>query len=181
MMKLQQVEKIIKEETVYQGKKINVKMAQTICPSGNPALREKVERRNGTAILALTEDNEVILEHNWRYAFKEDILCLPAGKTDSGESYLAAAKRELEEEAGIQAENWVNLGIIRPAPAYSDEEVGLFLATGLKEGKKSWDEDEYLLVEKVPFAEFAELIRDNRINDARTLLAYYRYLEYKML
>lgn len=124
-------EKIIDVNRIYEGKKINVDVLKVKMPNNKEAIREIVDRKNGVVILAIDDENNVIVEEQYRNTFKRGIVGLPAGKRDGAEDLLDTAKRELEEETGYKAESWVSLGEFYPAPAYSNEIVYPFLATGL--------------------------------------------------
>ncbi len=97
---------------------------------------------------------------------------IPAGKLDfAGEDYLEAAKRELREETGLTADEWSELGIFYPAPAYSDETIMMFLARGLHQGERELDEDEFIDVKAVPVSELLEEVMAGRLPDSKTQMA----------
>ena len=108
------------------------------------------------------------------------MIAYPAAscKMDSAaEGRLSAAQRELREETGYTADNWQELGDFHPTPAYCDENITLYLATGLHLGQRELDEDEFLNVVAVPLEELVADIMAGRITDGKTqtaiLKAYY--------
>jgi ADP-ribose pyrophosphatase len=120
----------------------------------------------------VTENNEVIVERQYRYPIDRVITEIPAGKLDSREEdRLSAAKRELREETGLTADEWIDLGGFYSAPAYSDEYISMYMARGLHQGKQELDPDEFLDVEKVPLSELVEDVMAGRIPDAKTQTA----------
>ena len=106
---------------------------------------------------------------------------IPAGKLDSKtEDRLSAAKRELEEETGYTAEEWIDLGDYYPAAAYTDERISLYLAKGLRQGKQKLDADEFLNVMAVPLEELVEEVLNGTITDGKTQAALLKaYLRLK--
>ena len=96
-------EKIIDVNRIYEGKKINVDVLKVKMPNNKEAIREIVDRKNGVVILAIDDENNVIVEEQYRNTFKRGIVGLPAGKRDGAEDLLDTAKRELEEETGAIA------------------------------------------------------------------------------
>lgn len=167
-------ERILKEESVYEGKKISVKRAKTLCSNGKEALREKVIRKDGIVVLALDREKNVILERIYRYAMGREILALPCGKVEDGLSPLETAKKELLEETGYLANDWVELGKGFSAPSYSTECVYYFLATDLVKKEQNLEDDEELKVLHIPFDEFVKEIRSGEIDDAKSELCYYK-------
>jgi len=97
---------------------------------------------------------------------------IPAGKLDSkSEDRLAAAKRELEEETGLCAKEWIELGDYVPAAAYCDEVIALYLAKGLYKGQRHLDEDEFLNIRYVDLEELVEDVMQGKITDGKTQVA----------
>ena len=97
---------------------------------------------------------------------------IPAGKLDSfTEDRLSAAKRELEEETGYTATEWIDIGDYYPAAAYCDERITLYLARGLSLGQRHLDEDEFLNFEAIPLSQLVEEVMAGRITDGKTQVA----------
>lgn len=168
-------EKTLESHKVFDGQLLHVYKDEVLCPNGNKSTREYIKHQGAAAILALTEDNKVVLERQYRYPLKKALIEIPAGKRDEGEDLEATAKRELHEETGYVAENLVSLGDFYPTCAYSTEVIGLFLATGLVKKHTHLDPDETLEVFEVPLEEFFQMCEDGRINDGKTLAAALRY------
>lgn len=165
-------EKGINSTLIYEGKLLHVYKDDIILPNGKEATREYICHNGAVAIVALTDNNEVLVERQYRYPFHSEIIEIPAGKLDyKDEDHLSAAKRELREETGYSASSWIELGEIYPSVAYTTEIIWLYLARGLKKGERHLDDDEFLDVEKVPLREMVNLIMEGKIGDAKTQTA----------
>lgn len=139
--------------------------------NGKEAWREVVHHPGASAVVAIDEENRIIMEKQFRYALNDYLLEIPAGKLDAGEDSLVCAKRELEEETGIIASEWISLGTIATSPGFCNEVIHLYVAKGLSKGQIHWDEDEYVEVERYTFDELLQCINDEKIKDSKTLSA----------
>ena len=165
-------------QEIYDGVIVHLYKDTVQLPNGNPATREVIRHIGAVAVVPVTDDGNVIVERQFRYPLNEVITEIPAGKLDSAaEDRLSAAQRELREETGYTADNWQELGDFHPTPAYCDENITLYLATGLHLGQRELDENEFLNVVAVPLEELVADIMAGRITDGKTqtaiLKAYY--------
>jgi len=159
-------------EAVFDGALLHVRRDKVRLPNGAPAGRELIRHVGAVAVVPLLDDGRVIVERQFRYPIDAVITEIPAGKLDSKqEDRLEAAKRELREETGYTADNWQSIGDFHPAAAYSDENITLYLATGLNKGEQQLDADEFLLVKAVPLKELVEDVVSGRITDGKTQAA----------
>lgn len=162
-------ERTIESKTMFQGRIITVLLDTAGLPDGGTAQREVVLHPGGVAILALDEADNVALVRQYRYPLHGLLLELPAGKLDPGEDHRPAALRELSEETGLEAEEYTYLGHILASPGFCDESLHMYLARGLKRSAQHPDEDEFLDVVTMPFAELADRVMDGTIADAKTV------------
>ncbi len=171
-------EKTVKKKYVYNGKIINIRKDDALLPDGNPCIREVVEHPGGVCIAALTENNELIFERQFRYPYMDVLLELPAGKLEKGEDPLLAGKRELLEETGFEAEEYYDLGKFYPSCGYTDEIIYLYLAKGLSFKGQKLDEDEFINTETISFDDAVRMVNNNEIPDGKTqaavLKAYFK-------
>jgi ADP-ribose pyrophosphatase len=159
-------------EDIFDGVILNVKRDTVRLPNGNHSVREVIRHVGAVCVVPVTDNGDVIVERQYRYPFDTVITEIPAGKLDSKEEdRLSAAKRELREETGLTADEWIDLGGFYSAPAYSDEYISMYMARGLHQGKQELDPDEFLDVEKVPLSELVEDVMAGRIPDAKTQTA----------
>jgi ADP-ribose pyrophosphatase len=116
-------------------------------------------------------DVRVLLERQFRWAAKQYLWELPAGRIDEGEETLAGAKRELLEETGITAKKWKRLFRFYASPGFLDETMDLFLATELTLGEAQPEEDEQIETRFFPASEAIGMALNGKIKDSKTLTA----------
>lgn len=168
------MKEIIKSSTqVFEGDFLKVDRVLVELPDGQEGVRDIVRHPGAVAVLALNEADEVLLETQYRTALDEVILEIPAGKVDALEDRMAAAKRELEEETGFTAKELTLLGDVALAAGYSDEKITIYLARQLMPGKHKRDADEFLEWQFVPRAKVLQMIRQNIIQDSKTICAMF--------
>ncbi len=164
-------EKKLKEEYIFKGKIIKVRVDEAEVPDGTHHRREVVEHNGGVCVVPLTDNNEVITVRQFRYPYMEVIKEIPAGKRDGNEDPLTCGIRELREETGCAAERFIYLGELYPSPGYCDEIIHMYAALGLSFGETDPDEDEFLQVEKFPIEDLVNEIIAGKIKDAKTQAA----------
>ena len=162
-------EQTLSSETRFTGHIFTVTLDQVRLEDGTTAPREVVHHHGGASVLALTEQDEVYLVRQYRYALGQDLWELPAGKLEAGEEPFEAAKRELAEECGLTADRFVDLHPFYPTVGYCSEVIYTWLATGLHPVPMHLDEGEFLTPEKIPFAEALAMVLDGRIRDGKTV------------
>lgn len=166
------VEEAVASKSVYEGYILHVREDNIKLPNGKPAKRELIRHIGAVCIVPVTDNNEIIVERQFRYPINQVITEIPAGKLDSKEEdRLEAAKRELKEETGYVADEWTDIGIYYPAAAYSDEKITMYMAKGLHKGEQKLDEDEFLDVKSVPVDVLVEMIMKGEITDGKTQVA----------
>lgn len=168
----------ISHEYKFKGRIVNMRLDTVKTPEGNVASREIVEHPGGVGIVALDENGNVYMEWQYRRPFDDLVYEIPAGKRDCGEEPIVCAKRELEEEIGLCAENWVYLGVSYASPGFCTEGLHLFLATNLYQGEVNRDQDEVLIIEKVPLEILVEKAMSGEIKDGKTLIGILKTNEY---
>ncbi len=166
-------EHLISSETIASGGMLTVKRDQVRLPNGNTSQREYVVHPGAVVVMPILPNGNVILEKQFRYALNSVFIELPAGKIDAGEDILVTGQRELLEETGFTAKNWVNLGHQHPCIGYSNEIIHMYLARDLSAGAHKRDEDEHLEVINVSFGECMKMIQSGQISDGKTIVALF--------
>ncbi|MCQ2463076.1 MAG: NUDIX hydrolase [Clostridia bacterium] len=164
-------EKTIKRNDVFDGKIISVHVDDVILPDGSISFREIVDHQSGggVCVAPLTENGELIMVRQFRYPYGRELLEVPAGKLEKGESPVDTGRRELFEEIGCKTENMIFLGEIYPTVAYCSETIYAFAAAQLSyTGEQHLDSTEFLNVVRVPFEKAVEMVENGEIKDSKT-------------
>lgn len=168
-------EKTVSSEKVFEGRIIKVKVDKVEMPDGSTSTRELVEHPGGVGIVAVTDNDEIILVKQYRKPLDKVIYEIPAGKLDPGEHHRTCGIRELEEETGLSANVFEYMGFIYPSPGFTDEVTHVYFAKELTQGETHPDDDEFLDVEKVPFERALKMVIDGEINDAKSVFGILKY------
>jgi len=154
----------------------------TISRPGHPEEqfgRIVVEDPGAVVILAIDEDDRVVVVKQYRHPAQMRLVELPAGKLDQpGEDPLVAAQRELLEEAGLEAGRWTHLMTTWASPGITSETHALFLATELREAEHDFvahHEEAEMTLERVPRAELVDAVLDGRVADAPLITALFAH------
>ena len=169
-------EKCVQANSVFEGKILSVRNDDVLDGAGKPCKREHVVHPGGACALYV-EDGKVALVKQYRYAYGEEVLELPAGKLEKGEDPKLAAIRELEEETGIsaRAEDAELLFVLYPTPGYTNEKIYIYRAYDGERVSAHLDEDEFLDVEYIPVERVQEMLKNGEIRDAKTIIALQAY------
>ena len=167
-------EKKLSSEQIYNGRVIKVSKDEVLCPNGNKSLREIVHHRGGVGVLFKLGD-KFVFEKQYRYAFNEEMIEIPAGKLEEGEIPLPAAERELLEETGYRPLEMIFLGDMYPTVGYSNEVIHLYYCEKAKKEERHLDNDEMIDLFLLSIEEIEEMIANNQIKDSKTIAAVYLY------
>ena len=164
-------EVFLSSEEVFQGALINVEHWQVLLPNGQKALREVVKHRGAAAVVPLDDAGNVTLVRQHRVAVGRFTWEIPAGKLDHvGEDMLECARRELEEETGLRADSYRLLTVLDTTPGFCNEQIGIYLASGLSQHQMHTDADEFLHVRAFPLGEAIRMIMAGEIHDSKTIV-----------
>jgi len=155
---------------IYKGRIVSLKEDTVRLPDGNTSKREVVLHPGAVAVIAILPSDRIVLVRQFRKATEQELLEIPAGLAHKGESFPAAARRELEEEAGYLAKNVKPVFTGFTSPGYSSEVIRFFLATGLKKTKAGGDRDEFIDVEVMPISRAIKLASSGKIRDNKTMI-----------
>lgn len=165
-------EKTVSSKKIFEGKIIDVRVETVEFPDGKTAYRELVDHPGGVGIVALTDEGKILMVRQYRKPIEKAIWEIPAGKLDKGEDPKACGIRELEEETGYTAREVISLGYMYPSPGFANEVTHIFFAKGLSKGAVHPDEDEFLDIQEFTVDEIRNMILNNEINDAKTVIGF---------
>jgi len=163
--------KVNRTEEIYRGKLFSFVAEDITLPNGERTEMAMVRHPGSTGIVPLFDDGAIAMISQYRHPVGGYLLEIPAGTMEPGESPLNCARRELEEEVGLVAKEFVELTQVHIIPAYSDEKIHLYLARGLTTSKQNLDRDEIIHVVKYPLNEAIRMIGEGLITDALTILS----------
>ncbi len=167
--------KTIGTQIKYENPWIELREDHVIRPSGNPGVYGVVHFKNrAIGVIPIDQDGYTYLVGQWRYALGQYSWELPEGGGPLNEHPLDAAKRELQEETGFSAQNWRELFRMHLSNSVTDEEVIIYLATGLEAGTATPEETEVLQLRRVHLNEALQMVIAGEITDSITVAAVLR-------
>ncbi|MBO5213094.1 MAG: NUDIX hydrolase [Clostridia bacterium] len=164
-------EKQLTSKQLFDGKVVKLYFDEVELPNGKKAIREVIRHSGAVCVIPVDDEGYVTMIRQFRYPFGKTLLEIPAGKLEPGEDPLCAAKRELEEESGVNAEKIEFMGMIYTTVAFTDEKIYAYLATGLTYRDSHPDDDEFLEVEKIHISKLVEMVMNGEIADSKTQVA----------
>jgi 8-oxo-dGDP phosphatase len=167
---------VVSSDDIYTGKVMAVRRDEVRMPGGGTAVREILEHAGAVAVAALDADDRLMMVYQYRHAVQRRLWEMPAGLLDhAGEDALETARRELEEEVGLTADEWSVLIDVVSSPGFSDESVRVFLATGLHDvGRPDLgadDEEADLETHWIALADALAMVFDGSIVNASCVAA----------
>lgn len=161
---------------VYTGRVLNLDIDTVRFPDGSSGEMEIIRHPGAAAVVPVVSDPKgpdpaVLMLRQYRYAAGGQVWEIPAGRLDQGEAPEACARRELREEAGVEAGRLEPLTTIWTTPGFTDEAIHLFWATDLKAVAHAREADEFIEVVSKPLSEVLQGIRDGEIRDGKTIAA----------
>ncbi len=167
--------RVLGSRPVYENPWISVREDEVIRPDGNPGIYGVVHYKNTAVGVLPVEDGHVYLVGQYRYPLERYSWEIPEGGCPEDEDPLQAARRELKEETGLEADHWEKLGEADLSNSVADERAVWFLATGLSAGEQQPDGTEVLGVRRVALDEAVAMAFDGRMRDALSQLALLGY------
>jgi ADP-ribose pyrophosphatase len=170
--------KLISSRVRYKNSIFTVTEDRAVDPDGFEIRRAIVQHGGSAVMMPVDEKRRVLLVRQYRLPARASLWELPAGRLDSGETALAAAKRELAEETGFRARKWRKLLSFYVSPGYVSEKMTIFLATELTAGAAEPMEDERIETRWFTSKELDEAIRKGKIADAKTIAGFLAWKRY---
>lgn len=163
-------EKAISSSRIYEGRVVNLRVDRVALPGGGESSREVVEHRGAVVVVAIDQEGRVAMVRQYRYPLGQVTLELPAGTLEPGEDPLTCARRELQEETGLEATRWEALMACYSSPGFCTEKMHFFLARVTGQTAQATDADENIEVAMLPLTEAVRRVDAGEIVDAKTAL-----------
>lgn len=163
--------KIASCKKLYKAKYFDIEQKKLILPSGEEHVYESVIRKPCVAIAPLIDSNYIYMIKQYRYLFDDYILEFPSGHIEENEAPLTTAKKELKEEAGLNARYWKEIGRLEGSASVIRSTLYLFLAKDLKEGKSNPEPGEDIGLVKIPLKKAVEKVIKGEIRTLSTMYA----------
>lgn len=170
--------RVLSSQTVYAGRVFGIRRDEVIEPSGVRTTREMITHPGSAVVLPVLRDGRILLIRQFRYAARQHLWELVAGRIDEGETPLAAAKRELREETGYRAKRFKTFLEFFPTPGFLEEKMYLLLAEGLTPGKAEPEADEKIIARPYTGKQVEQMIRKGKLQDAKTIVGVLYYLRF---
>ena len=161
--------RLVTSRRAYDGRRISVRLDEVEYPGGRRVVHEVVEHPGAVAIVALTPDRGLFLVRQFRHAVGAELLEVPAGTLEPGETPESCARRELAEEVGQAAARWERLISFYPSPGVLSETLHVFLAEDLRDAPAEGEEED-LRVLSLPLEEAYRRIGAGEILDAKSII-----------
>lgn len=167
---------ILSDRLIYKGRVFELHEEDAILPGGARGTWARIHHPGAVVVIAQDHDRSLLLIEQYRHSIRRCLLEFPAGTLDAGEEILTCAKRELAEEIGFGARQWIPLGPLFPTPGFCDELQHLFLARDLFPQRAECDSDEIIELRRMTRFEVESSIRDGRLCDAKSISIFTRAL-----
>lgn len=164
-------EETVEQERIYEGFIFDIDRLHVRLPDGKLGERDVLRHSGAAAVLAIDNEDNVLLTRQWRSALGRVNTEIPAGKIDPGETPLEAAVREFAEEAQLCAGKIEHLTSVTTSAGFADELLHIFVARDLKPCKADMDREEFIELVWVPFHEALYIAQHGIIEDAKTVVA----------
>lgn len=169
---------VLSSQMVYEGKVFGIRRDELIEPSGVRTTREMITHPGSVVVLPVLPDGRVLLIQQYRYAARQYLWELVAGRMDHGETPEEGAARELKEETGYSAKKLKVFLEFFPTPGFLEEKMYLLLAEGLTSGEPTPEDDEKIIAKAYTHKQLDEMLRKKKLRDAKTIAGVLYYLKF---
>jgi ADP-ribose pyrophosphatase len=170
--------KILKSTIVYEGPVFGVRRDEVLEPGGTQTTREVITHSGSVVVLPVLPDGKIVLIRQYRHATRQFLWELVAGRMDGNETPKQGAARELIEETGYRAKKFRVFLYFWPTPGFLEEKMYILLAEGLTAGEAQPEEDEKIVTKSYSVNELKQMVRTNKIRDAKTIAALLYYFTF---
>jgi ADP-ribose pyrophosphatase len=170
--------KLISSKEITKNRIFTVTQDHAIDPGGFQIERAIVQHRGSAVVMPVDDKKRILLVKQYRLPARKYLWELPAGTVDPGETVFHAARRELAEETGLRAGKMQKLAEFYPSPGFLTEKMTIYLATDLTKGEATPMEDERIETQWFKAKEIDKMIREGKIQDAKTNIGFLRWKRY---
>jgi ADP-ribose pyrophosphatase len=170
--------KTISSKIVFKGKVFSVRRDEIVEPTGVTATRDMIAHPGSVVVMPVQDDGKIVLIRQYRYAARQYLWELVAGRIDAGENAKQAAKRELIEETGLRAKKIRVFLEFWPSPGFLEEKMFVLLAEGITQGEAEPEEDEKIDAKAFTRAEIEQMLRSGALHDGKTISSLLYYLRF---
>jgi len=171
-------EKTVNSKYLYRGHVVTLRLDTVQTGDGEESIREVVEHADCIAVVAVDDKDNILLVRQLREAIGKELLEIPAGGIDPGESVEDAVCREMQEETGFLPQKLVKLGGFYSSPGFCTEYLHLYLATGFTPSCLFAEDTGDITLVRVPAKDIPRLLDSGQIQDSKSIAGLYRYLDY---
>lgn len=164
-------EKTMKSDMIYEGKILNLRVDTVELPNKKYSKREIIDHSNAVGIIAITENDEMIMIQQYRKAVESVLLEIPAGLVELNEEPKETALRELKEETGYIAKQIEYVFDGYSSPGFTNEKLSFFVAKDFEKAMTDLDEDEFIDVQIIPIEDLLNKVESCEIVDTKTITA----------
>lgn len=164
----------IESSVKYKNRRLTLVESKIKLPDGTLSTHVSIRHPGAVVLIPYSASGKLLMVRQYRHAVGRTLLEFPAGTLEAGEAPEACARREIQEEAGVAAAEWIDLGELIPTPGFCGEIQRLFFARKLTPSKLPGDEDEMIEVEELSTAEIEAKIASEEIVDAKSISIYFR-------
>jgi ADP-ribose pyrophosphatase len=170
--------KTLSSRIVFKGKVFSVRRDEIIEPSGVQATRDMIAHPGSVVVMPIQDDGKIVVIRQYRYAARQYLWELVAGRIDAGENPKQAAKRELIEETGLRAKNLRVFLEFWPSPGFLEEKMFVLLAEGVTQGVAEPEEDERIEAKAFTRAEIEKMLQNGEFHDGKSISSLLYYLRF---
>lgn len=172
------MEKTLSSQIIYDGRAVRLRIDRVMTAGGRKTSREIVEHADCVAIIAVDDNDNILLVSQFRKSVERELLEIPAGGIDPGEDPVAAVRREMREETGYLPRKIERLGGFYSTPGYCTEYLHLYLAADLIPSPLQAEDTESIKLTRVPLSQITGLIDSETICDAKSIAGLLVYLRH---
>ena len=172
-------EETLSSRLIFEGRAVRLRVDTVRTPDGRETTREIVEHEECVAVIAVDEEGDILLVRQFRKPVEKELLEIPAGGIDPGETPEDSVRREMREETGFLPRKLEKLGGFYSSPGFCTEYLYLYLATDLVSSPLQAEDSEGITLVRVPPAQIPALLASGTICDAKSIAGLLTFLEYQ--